>query len=278
MNRPHFSYSQLSQYLRCPLQYYFERIVRLPRPFVSSSLVLGSSVHEALASYHTALSEHRTLSPHAIGDVLLGAWKRREQERPVQLRSDETASSLIDLGVSLVGVYLAQPPPENIIAVEQSIVVPLETSDGDYLDRPLVTVLDVLCRDGNRPKVIELKTSGRRYSQTDVDSSLQATCYVGAVEEYFGQAASLEYRVLVKTKTPQLQRLNRTADGADLTRVADIARTVNKAITAEAFYPNESPMNCSWCPYRGPCREWQGPAPTSSASSKPLSPVEVTAC
>jgi putative RecB family exonuclease len=168
MKRPHYSYSQLSQYLRCPLQYYFERIVRLPRPFVSSSLVLGSSVHEALAHYHTNLQEHRKVTSHNIGDVFLKAWKRREQEQPVKLRSDETSSSLIDLGVSLIETYLAEPPPENIVAVEQSIVVPLETSAGIYLDRPLVTILDVLCKDDDGPRVIELKTSGRRYSQADV--------------------------------------------------------------------------------------------------------------
>ena len=30
-DRPHWSYSSLAQYLRCPLQYYFERVVHLER-------------------------------------------------------------------------------------------------------------------------------------------------------------------------------------------------------------------------------------------------------
>ena len=50
-SRPHWSYSQLNQYMRCPLQYYFERIVKLDRPFVPSGLLFGSAIHEALAEF-----------------------------------------------------------------------------------------------------------------------------------------------------------------------------------------------------------------------------------
>ena len=278
MNRPHYSYSQLSQYLRCPLQYYFERIARLPRPFVSSSLVLGGAVHEALAVYHTAIMERLTVATHTIGDVFFKAWGRRAEQQPIQLRPSETSSTLIDQGVALLEAYLAEPPPENIVAVEQTLIVPLETSAAEYLDRPLVTVVDVLCRDVDGSKVIELKTSGRRFSQTDVDSSLQASCYVGAVTEYFGQPVDLEYRVLVKTKTPQVQRISRSVGDVNLTRVANLAHAVDRAVSAEAFFPNENPINCSSCPYRQPCREWQGTRSETTESDRSTSEVEVAAC
>lgn len=47
-HRPHWSYSSISQYLACPLRYYFQRILCLPQPSINSSLVLGSSVHAVL--------------------------------------------------------------------------------------------------------------------------------------------------------------------------------------------------------------------------------------
>ena len=56
-SRPHWSYSQISQYLRCPLQYFFERVAKLKRPFSPSAMALGSAVHEGLADYHRQLME-----------------------------------------------------------------------------------------------------------------------------------------------------------------------------------------------------------------------------
>jgi len=55
--RPHWSYSSITQYLTCPLRYYFQRILCLPQPTLSSGLVLGSAVHAALAEYHRDLKD-----------------------------------------------------------------------------------------------------------------------------------------------------------------------------------------------------------------------------
>ncbi len=55
--RPHTSYSAVAQYQRCPLQYYFQRILKLPSDTVASGLVLGGAVHEALAEYHKVRDE-----------------------------------------------------------------------------------------------------------------------------------------------------------------------------------------------------------------------------
>ena len=52
VDRPHWSYSQVSQFLRCPLSYYFERIAKLPKPFISGGLALGATVHQTLAEFH----------------------------------------------------------------------------------------------------------------------------------------------------------------------------------------------------------------------------------
>jgi putative RecB family exonuclease len=88
--------------------------------------------------------------------------------------------------------------------------------------------------------------------------ALQATCYINAVQERYGEPVSLNYVVLVKTKTPQVQRLTTDRTESDLGRLGDTVQSVQRAIEAGAFYPVENPMNCSGCPYRGPCKEWQG--------------------
>ena len=61
-------------------------------------------------------------------------------------------------------MYLQEPAPQNIVAVEESMIVPLHTSSGEFLERPLVAVVDLLNRDENGLVVTEFKTSGRRFS------------------------------------------------------------------------------------------------------------------
>jgi ATP-dependent helicase/DNAse subunit B len=81
IERPHWSYSQLSQYLRCPLQYYFERIVKLPRAFNSSTMILGSAIHEGLAAYHRQLQQRQPVDAAQVKDQFVAAWQASEDDR-----------------------------------------------------------------------------------------------------------------------------------------------------------------------------------------------------
>jgi putative RecB family exonuclease len=235
--RPHWSYSSINQYLACPLRYYFQRILGLPQSTVGSGLVFGSAVHAALAHYHLALKLNRTPT----------------------FKDGENRADLMTQGMALVELYLKEPPPERIVAVEQEIICPVHDSQGEYLETPLVAVADLIVDTDDGLLVREFKTSARAYGESEVASSLQPTCYVNAVQEVFGEPATVEYTVLIKTKTPKIQRLPASRTDEDLGRLGEIVKNVEKGVQAGIFYPVESPMNCSTCPYRGPCREWGRP-------------------
>lgn len=85
--------------------------------------------------------------------------------------------------------------------------------------------------------------------------------YVNAVQQAYDRPAEVEYTVLVKTKTPKVQRLDAFRTEEDLGRLGDIIETVERAVQNNVFYPVESPLNCSTCPFRRPCREWGRPQP-----------------
>lgn len=254
--RTHWSYSAISQYLSCPLRFYFQRIMRLPQKSVGSSLVLGSSVHAALAEYHRTVQQDEPTDTAKLHRIIADNWTKRGDETRISYRDGETQADLMAVGVSLIELYLQQPPPENIIAIEQEIIAPLHNSRGDYLETPLLAVADLVTEGNEELTVQEFKTSGRAYSEMEAETSLQPTCYVNAVQEKFGHTASVEYTVLVKTKTPKLQRLRAVRHADDLARLGDIVENIERAIEAKVFYPVENPLNCSTCPYRQPCREW----------------------
>ncbi len=104
--RPHWSYSAINQYLRCPLQYYFERILRIPRASVSSSLALGSAVHKSLAVYHLGLQQGVTLDAERIKQAFLDGWRSIEEVDAVSFKADESRSKVLEQGISLVEAYL----------------------------------------------------------------------------------------------------------------------------------------------------------------------------
>lgn len=271
--RPHWSYSSINQYLACPLRYYFQRILGLPQPSVGSGLVFGSAVHAALAHYHLALKLNRTPQRNAIHNAFVDAWNQRNGIG-IAFKDGETRGDLMTQGMALVELYLQEPPPDRIVAVEQEIICPVHDSQGEYLETPLVAVADLIVDTDDGLLVREFKTSARAYGETEVSSSLQPTCYVNAVQEVFGEPATVEYTVLIKTKTPKIQRLPASRTDEDLGRLGEIVKNVERGVQAGIFYPVESAMNCSTCPYRGPCREWGRPK-LSQEESPALVTLEV---
>ena len=267
ITRPHWSYSQLSQFMRCPLQYYFERIAKLPKPFLPSGMVLGSAVHQAFAEYHRGLQRKTSISRDQVRTAFLTAWKEAEKERQVQFREGDNRDKAQEQGIALLELYQDQSPPQQILAVEQSMMVPLENSRGQFLEKPLVAVIDLLHQENQDLVVNEFKTSSRRFADSEVDNGLQASAYVHAVQQRYDKRARVRYTILVKTKTPAIQNLETVRTDSDLTRLGDIAEAIQRAIASEAFYPVETPMNCSGCPFFRPCREWTGKSQTRANSN-----------
>lgn len=278
VHRPHWSYSQLSQFLRCPLQFFFERVAKLPKPFVSSNLVLGSAVHESLATYHRDIQAGTKTTREQIEQRFLAAWKQRQDERPLSFGKGETAGSAVEQGMALLEAYLNEPPPQNILAVEQELAVPLHNSRGEFLEKPLVAVLDLLCQENLGLTVTEFKTSGRRYSEADAATALQPVAYAHAVREKYGEPAKVRYAILLKTKTAGVQYLETRQDDENFGRLGDVVQSVELAINAGAFYPVENPLNCSGCPFRKPCREWSGGNQESIQRNQTSRTSEAAAC
>ena len=276
--RPHWSYSAINQYLRCPLQYYFERVLQIPRTSINSGLLLGSATHEALAFYHGQLKQGEAIDANAVHNVFLKHWQRREDAEYVDYKVSESKPELVDQGIALIDMYLAEPPPENILAVEQTLTVPIQNSDGNYLEKPLVAIVDLLSRTGDQLRITELKTAGRSYGEFEIESSLQATCYVTAIWQTLSEWASVEYVVMVKTKTPRTQRMLTSRTDEDLGRLGDLIENLDKAIQAEIFYPVESPLNCSTCSFRSECKLWKPTRDLKDRRTRIMDLVKINQC
>ena len=259
IKRPHWSFSSINQYRRCPLQFYFERIAKIPRRTVSSSLVFGSAIHDALAGHHQRIRLGREVSERNLKADFMGSWSVRTEDQQVTFKAKESASDLIGKGQALMELYANEEPPTDIIAVEERVLVPLCDSSGEILERPLAATCDLISGTPDQTKVTEFKTSAKAYSTFDVESSLQPSCYTQSALATLDRWVSVEFVVFTKTNTPKIQKLKTSRSQEDLDRLGDVAKNVEQAVENEIFYPIESPMNCSGCPFREECRDWRSP-------------------
>jgi CRISPR/Cas system-associated exonuclease Cas4 (RecB family) len=138
--------------------------------------------------------------------------------------------------------------------------VPLiDQESGEILERDLVGSLDLLERDPEgRLVVVDLKTSARKYTDLQVEASLQLSVYSYAAA--FGRFADqdevrLRFDVLTKTRVPELHRYWTTRDRAANVRLFRLAAEVVRAIEAGVFHPVVG-WQCKECAYRSRCWAW----------------------
>ena len=82
-DRPHWSYSALNQLLNiCSLQYYFEKIEKLQRPFTPVSLVFGSAYHRVMEHIAAHRMEGKLPAAKDVRDLFRTAWERQQAEGP----------------------------------------------------------------------------------------------------------------------------------------------------------------------------------------------------
>ena len=126
------------------------------------------------------------------------------------------------------------------------------------LERDLVGTWDLLERDADG-FVVDLKTASRKYSDLQVEASLQLSIYnyaVGMSPLANGREVRLRFDVLTKTKEPELHRHWTTRDRAANVRLFRLAAEIVRAIEAGVFYPNVG-WGCKDCVFRSKCWAWR---------------------
>jgi putative RecB family exonuclease len=258
---PHVSYTQLDQYLRCPLKYKLQYVDRLEPAFVPAALVFGSGIHGAAAYFYRGVQQGTAPSVADVQGYFATLWTLETGQRPVRFGEKDTTASLLDLGTRMLAVLCAAHEPATIVlAVEEAFRVPLiDPETGEVLDRDLVGSLDRLEQDADgRLTVADLKTAARRYTSLDVEASLQLSVYSYATAmNGLGDQEDLRLRfdVLTKTKTPELHRYETTRDQAATRRLYRLAAEVLQAIEAGVFPPRVG-WQCKECPYQRQCWVW----------------------
>ncbi len=235
-----YSFSRISSYLRCPMKARLRYVDHVPPEKTSLALPLGSAIHDiVMYSVRNPEADHGHL--HASLREFLTS-RLDEAEAPVDLNG-QSLQGIQDQVQAMFDAYM-QDPLTGVTSIEESFEIPM----GD--DLALQGYIDFLKGD----RVVELKTSGRSYSQKQVTLNLQATCYAAALIQTMGlESVSVEFFIITKTKVPKVQRLSTVRTVDDLELLKSVVRNVDRGFQEGVFPRNMGVQSCSGCEYQGAC-------------------------
>lgn len=256
--RDYLSYSAVSTYQTCSLRYYFRYVLGLPEPFVSASLVFGGAIHAAIEEHYRERMHGKKTPPlDRLRQVYREAWQEYDSQT-VQFGKEDDRESLAHLADRVLTTFQSSKLANlsgQILGIEEEFRGEIIPGCPEILAR-----VDLLVDAGEALVVTDFKTTRSRWGAEQVeDSAGQLLLYHDLVKPLSeGRPIRLEFAVITKTKTPDLSQHAVPIDRRRIDRIKLIVQRVWEAIQAGVFFPSPSPLNCSGCPFREPCREWTG--------------------
>lgn len=277
---PHMSFSQLSMYLRCSMQYYFRYILGMKdRPKVSLSI--GKGGHEALEwNTKTKIKTGEDAPEEAViqrASDFIDHYLR--ELPPSEYEKDVEPGETKDKYLSATRVFRKRDAPKiKPIGAEVEFNLDLNEFDPEPLPEPIRVVngkIDLLSDDTEtvivtspdiiRVAVDDYKFVSRKRSQEEVNLSPQLTLYGTVVKKLTGKwPTKLGYKQMHPgtTKEPPnsipLLRdpalMTPEALTARMRRLVYQFRKAEEGIRAGIFVPTDDPKTCSWCGFRDRCQ------------------------
>jgi len=242
----YLSYSQLETYTRCPRQFQYRYILKIPIP-PSSAASFGSSIHSALKDFYSQVLERKEPKKENLLHFLKTNWHSEGYvSKAHEKRSFKEAQKMLS------GFYEKfYSPSQRPLALEERFTLRLSPTFlkiGGKIDR-----VDKL--SGGKIEIIDYKT-GKPSSQKQVDQDLQMTVYAlaatnpGIYKKKPGEVILSFYflesqaRISTKRNQTQLEEAKK--------KILDKAEEMRMS----KFEPRPG-RYCDFCEYKLLCEAWR---------------------
>ena len=221
--------------------------------------MFGSAIHRSAELHFTRLLAGDPLP--SVDELLVAyhdAWRDQLDMGQVQFAKGDDLASLAQLATRMLTAFrtsaVAQPSG-TVLGVEEELRGSIIPGVPDLLGR-----IDLLVETDQAVVITDLKTSRSRWTRGQAeDASEQLLLYSELVKELVpGKPLKMRFAVLTKTKEPAIDIHELPVEPRQVERIKQTVERVWRSIAAGLFYPAPSPLQCSGCPFRGPCRAWQG--------------------
>ena len=253
--RPHWSYSSINEYLTCPLKYYFHRVLLKKNATINTNLILGKILNRI---YLLILNLVYPMQIEPLNIAELNDFLKQEFLRE-KLAVDTEIFFKAQVYVSIIANYLkAKKFNDKEIWSEKKFIVPLEFK-AQVIELPLMGILKLVVINPQKKtaKIIQFKTSSRKYDEWKIPKNIQMLCYCYALYQLLknNYAISFIWEVLLKQSKPDLIQYEYQFKLADIAYFFNMVAMVNKAVKNNIFFPCRSYLCCS-CPYIQSCNQY----------------------
>jgi hypothetical protein len=258
-DRPHWSYSSLNQFFNvCSLQYYFDRIEKLPKPFTPASLAFGSAYHRVMEWAALTHMQGQQVKPQAASDLFQDVWGRQIlEEADIKYDDECDAETSAKLGRDMVACAVSGfDPEEEVVKVSEAFCVPLRDASGVALEKPLIGELDCVVRKAGPDIIVDWKTAAKKWPKSKAAKDWQPTAFLMAYSLKHGSVPRFRFDVVTKTKTPVLESHETSRNENDFARFVHLVKLADSMIEANHFAPSEQGFYCGGCPHAEACKTW----------------------
>jgi DNA helicase-2/ATP-dependent DNA helicase PcrA len=242
----------LNNYLKCPLQFYYQNLVRVPSG-KSEATEFGSAVHYALEKLFSKMQEQEKFPELRVFIDDFEWYMHRHRENFTK----EEFNRRMEQGQIVLTDYYQQylNSWNKVVAVERSIRnVVVEGV-------PLKGKLDKLEFDGTNVNVVDYKTGDIEKARKKLlapddkepnggDYWRQAVFYKILVDHYDQKnwkVVSTEFDFVEPDKKKQFKKEKIVISPADMTTVTQQIKTVWKKIQDRELYTGCGKSDCHWC-------------------------------
>lgn len=230
------SYSQIATYEKCPLQYKYSHVLKVPS-VPSHSLSFGNTIHNTLREFHGKIANNQQVSLEDLKEIYDKHWD------PIGYESIEHKTRRYASGVELLTNYIdyVKANPTQVLYLEESFNLRIEgVKFGGRIDR-----IDKLA--GGTVEIIDYKT-GKQKDQKEVDKDLQVGIYAWGAKE----ALNLDAEKLSLFFVEDLVKISTTRSASQIEENKKQVVEVIKKIKSGDFSAKPG-MECKWCAYRDIC-------------------------
>jgi putative RecB family exonuclease len=262
--RPHWSFSSLNAFINiCALQWALRYVYKIEPESTSTALVFGSAFHSAADWLARQRMKGLSPKPGAVADCFAEALSQEIRlSDNLTFDDDEDADTLCARGRGMAACLCSSwPEDEQVLEVGEAFAVDLVDEDGQSVsDKPLIGEYDCIVQGPQGSEVIvDWKTAARKWSAGKAERDLQPTAYLYARRQQTGHGIDrigFRFDVVTKTATAVRYAIPTSRDQGDVNRMLALVATVQRAIDAEVFLPNEQGFFCGGCGHAATCKEW----------------------
>ena len=236
MDLPHISASSLKTWDTCPLQFYADKVLAVPRSEAHDLTKVGSAVHLAFERSNDVGGVSEAL-PEACEDsgVVMDDYKGMAGELAETCNAWGWWDGVQDLD-------LCEAEQEFLLDLGEGVRVK------GFIDR-----LDI---KGSCATILDIKTQARKFTVDQLRDNLQADIYNLAARKLFPQIEG-PIRVEFWVLRHEIQAVTRTEDDANKTE--DFLKERGAELLAwpeDKAPPAHIGSHCRWCNYADECPEW----------------------